>query len=203
MIIFDKQNPPKLEDMMNQVVQGDCLDVMRTMPDKCVDLVLTDPPYPDYWKQEYRYFEGILEFLKRFNCRQIIFWTAKEEFPLDYTAIHIWDKKVGAGSQYERIFERNGSKEYKVFRHYLINSTVAASFTGDTFWGHPSQKPKKLMQELVKKFSKEGDIILDPFAGSGSTLLAAKNMGRKYIGIEISPDYCKIAEDRLRQDLLF
>ena len=57
---------------------------------------------------------------------QFIFWTSKEPFILDYTAIHIWDKKTGCGSEYERIFERNGNKNFKVFRgechrNFLIN----------------------------------------------------------------------------------
>ena len=137
------------DDFINKIICGDCLEVMKQIPDKLIDLVLTDPPYPDYYKEEYKYFDGILEILKKFSCKQLIFWSAKVDFPLDYTAIHIWDKKVGAGSWYERIFERNGSIEYKVYRYYLINSTVAASFTKDTFWEHPSQKPIKLIEKII------------------------------------------------------
>ena len=136
--------------MSSKLYLGDCLDIMRTLPDKSVDAVITDPPYPDYYVAEYKYFDGILEPLKELDCRQLIFWSAKVEFPLDYSAIHIWDKKTGCGSEYERIFERNGHKNWKMFRHYLINSTVAASFTGDTFTGHKSQKPIKLIRELIE-----------------------------------------------------
>src|SRR3990167_3025616 len=131
----------KFEEMINQVIWGDCLEVMKSMPDKCVDLILTDPPYPDYYVEEYGYKEGIIDFLKGIPCRQFIFWSAKVDFPLDYTAIHIWDKKIGAGSQYERIYERNGGKEYKVFSYYTNNSTVAAQMTNDIKFDHPSQKP--------------------------------------------------------------
>ena len=59
------------------------------------------------------------------------------------------------------------------------------------------------MGHFVQLHSAPGDIILDPFAGSGTTLVAAKQLGRKYIGIEINSDYCRIAEDRLRQEELF
>ena len=190
------------EDFINKVIKGDCLEVMKGMPDKSVDLVLTDPPYPDYYKEEYKYFEGILEPLKKFNCKQIIFWTAKENFPLDYSAIHIWDKKCGVGSMYERIYERNGQKNFKVYRHYLINSDVAANYTGDTFWEHPSQKPIKLIKELILEHTKEGDTIFDPFLGSGTTAVACKQLKRNYIGIEISEKYCEIARQRLRQEVL-
>ena len=191
------------EDYINKVILGDCLEVMKGIPDKSIDLVLTDPPYPDYFQEEYQYKEGILNYLKTFDCRQIIFWTAKDNFPLNHTAIHIWDKKVGAGSWYERIFERNGGKEYKVFRHYLINSDVAAKFTRDTNFPHPSQKPLALIRELVSIFSNEGDIILDPFLGSGTTAVACKQLNRNFIGIEISEKYCEIARKRLEQEQLF
>ena len=178
---------------------GDCLEVMRSMPDKSVDAVITDPPYPDYYADEYLYREGLIDFLTELDCRQFVFWSAKVEFPLDYSAIHIWDKKTGCGSEYERIFERNGHKNWKMFRHYLINSTVAASFTGDTFTGHKSQKPLKLIRELIEKFTKEGDTIFDPFMGSGTTGVACVQTGRNFIGIEIDPTYFAIAERRIKE----
>src|SRR6476660_4792269 len=161
-----------------QIYLGDCLEILPSL--EPVDLVLTDPPYPDYYTGEYRYCDGILEPLRTVNCRQFIFWTSKGDFPLDYSAIHIWDKKTGCGSQYERVFERNGGAEYKVFRHYLINSTVAASYTGDFYSGHPSQKPIALILELIASF--RWDTVLDPFMGSGTTLRAAKDLGRRAIG---------------------
>ena len=167
------------------------------MPADSVDLVLTDPPYPDYYAEEYTYKEDNLNILLRYPCRQVVFWSAKEEFPLDYSAIHIWDKKCGCGSMYERIFERNGGVSFKVYRHYLINSTVAASYTGDQFTEHPSQKPIRLMLQLVYDYSKEGDLILDPFCGSGTICVAAKMLGRHYIGIDISEKYCEIARKRI------
>lgn len=68
---------------------------------------------------------------------------------------------------------------------------------------HPNQKPVPLMQWCIQNYSKETDVILDPFLGSGTTAVACKNLGRKFIGIEQSPEYCKIAEDRLRQEVLF
>ena len=67
---------------------------------------------------------------------------------------------------------------------------------------HPTQKPLRLMQELVELFTNIGEIILDPFMGSGTTLLAAKNLARKSIGIEIEEKYCEIAAKRLRQEVL-
>jgi len=187
-----------------KLIQGDCLEVMKTLPDNSVDAVVTDPPYPDYYKTEYQYVDGMIDFLNQFACRQLVFWTAKMPFPLDYTAIHIWDKKTGCGSEYERIFERNGHKNFKMFRHYLINSTVAASFTRDTFTGHKSQKPIALMRNLIEKFTKPGDTVFDPFMGSGTTGVACVQTGRHFIGIEKDPIYFKIATRRIEDtDPLF
>lgn len=193
---------PFYDDGKIRIYNDNFVSVLPLIADK-VDVIITDPPYPDYYIDEYKYYEGILNFLAAFDCRQLIFWTSKENFPLDYTAIHIWDKKTGCGSEYEKIYERNGQKNYKVFNHYLINSTVAANYTGDIFTGHKSQKPRTLMMELVEKFTKENDLILDTFMGSGSTLLAAKKLGRRAIGIEINEKWCEVAAKRLDQFELF
>jgi len=105
---------------------GKCEDVLPTLKPGSMDCIITDPPYPDYHVELYG--KADIRWLEAYPCRQLIFWSAKVDFPLDYSAIHIWDKKSGAGSQYERIFERNGHHNYNVYRYYLINSTVAASF---------------------------------------------------------------------------
>lgn len=63
---------------------------------------------------------------------------------------------------------------------------------------HPATFPNKLPYDFIQCFSPEGGIVLDPFVGSGTTLVAAKNLKRDYIGIDISPEYCKIAEQRLK-----
>ncbi len=65
---------------------------------------------------------------------------------------------------------------------------------------HPTEKPVLLMMELIRNSTNDGDIVLDPFAGSGSTLMAAKRLNRRYIGYEIDPDYYTIAVKRLREE---
>lgn len=173
---------------------GDCLEILPTL-DK-VDAVVTDPPYPDYHAKQYQFDPSAVA--KITIDRGVIFWSSKAEFPLQgYSAIHIWDKKTGAGSEYERIFEFGGNKNYKVFRHYLVNSTVAASFTGDKFYDHDSQKPIRLMNDLVARSTELKDIVLDPFMGSGTTGVACANLGRKFIGIEIERRYFDIACERI------
>lgn len=192
--------PPYYQDDYVTIYNANCLDIVGSL---APDVIITDPPYPDYYVDEYKYFDGILNFLTEFRCKQLIFWSARNEFPLSYSAIHIWDKRTGNNTtQYERIFERNGQKNYQMYRHYFINSTVAANYAHDVYTGHKSQKPQKLMKELIKKFSEPSDTILDPFMGSGSTLFAAKEMGRKAIGIELNKKWCEVAVDRLSQGIL-
>jgi site-specific DNA-methyltransferase (adenine-specific) len=67
---------------------------------------------------------------------------------------------------------------------------------------HPTQKPEGLLRQLIQQFSDAGETVIDPFMGSGTTLLAAKDLGRKAIGIEIEERYCEIAAKRLAQGVL-
>ena len=172
---------------------GDCLEILPTLGK--VDAVVTDPPYPDYFADEYQYDAGALSAL----CinRGMVFWTSKQAFPLAHTAIHIWDKKTGCGSEYERIFEIGGQRNYKVFRHYFINSTLAASLQKDVFTGHPSQKPIRLIKDVVKHITAHDEVVADYFMGSGTTGVACVQLGRKFIGIEIDEGYFDIACERI------
>jgi site-specific DNA-methyltransferase (adenine-specific)/modification methylase len=63
---------------------------------------------------------------------------------------------------------------------------------------HPTQKPIKLIKHLLQIHSNKNDLVLDPFLGSGTTAVACKELGRRYIGIEINPEYCEIARNRLK-----
>lgn len=80
---------------------------------------------------------------------------------------------------------------------------------GTSRWGyfgsslHPTEKPLPLISKLLSQFAEPGEVILDPFAGSGTTLRAAKDLGLKSIGIELEEKYCEIAANRLRQDVLW
>jgi len=65
-------------------------------------------------------------------------------------------------------------------------------------YGHPAMFPEELAERVIKLFSFRGDVVLDPFNGVGTTCVVANRLGRKYIGIDISEEYCKKAEERLQ-----
>lgn len=85
----------------------------------------------------------------------------------------------------------NGGGSAAVWTHHVVNG--ASMDRPD----HPCPKPLPLMRELVELFTDPGETILDPFAGSGTTLVAAKQLGRKAIGIELNEEWCQVAVDRL------
>jgi DNA modification methylase len=74
--------------------------------------------------------------------------------------------------------------------------------TGNERNGHPAPFPQQLAMDCISTWSNPGDLVLDPFSGSGTTAKAAKALGRRFIGLEVNPEYCAIAEQRLAQHVL-
>ena len=220
------------DDFINKIIQGDCLEVMKSLPDKCIDLVLTDPTYStptitsfgrkkvfnlgDLSIQEF-YFRSIKDEFERIlkpDGRVFIFCDDKY-YPIlfgvfyewEHKNLVIWDKgRIGMGNpfrkQHELIFYLNRETyEYKKSAGITHYPTIL-KYKQDSDKVHGAQKPLQLVKDLITGFSEEEQVIFDPFLGSGTTAIAAKQLGRNYIGIEISEKYCKIAEDRLRQEVL-
>lgn len=218
------------EDFLNKVIQGDCLEVMKQMPDKCVDLVLTDIPYdavnretnglrnldkgvadvltvplPELIKEILRVCKGSVYIfcgfeqispicnelgLKKINPRLII-WEKTNPSPMNGQVTWLSGVEPCVFGKFPNaVF--NSSCRNTVLRFPSGESKI-----------HPTQKPIELFKTLIDVSSNEGDLILDPFLGSGTTAVAAKQLGRNYIGIELSQKYVDIANERLKQDLLF
>jgi DNA modification methylase len=177
---------------------GDC----HKFQPPAFDLIVTDPPYPNVYQDEYGYFDGIIDFLDDYSCRQFVFWTVTEPFPLSFTAKHTWDKITGTYARYEYIYERNGdTKEYE-FKYQKYNNFIDAQFYRDVKTDHPSQKNVAHIKKLLSLFSKEGDVIYDPFMGSGTVGVAALQLQRLFVGVERKAEYFAIAEKRIKSAAL-
>ena len=117
----------------------------------------------------------------------------------------VWDKQPGLMDTDRTIttpIEMALTNCWKGFR--LVRCMWAGYMrdNGEKRYAHPTQKPSKVIDYCLNKASEVGNIILDPFLGSGTTLVCAKKLGRKAIGIEIEEKYCRIAVERLRQSVM-
>ena len=206
------------EDYINKIICGDCLEVMKEIPDKAVDIIVTDPPYGMEFQSNYRFTKHerivgddrypveILEEFKRIAKRAVyVFcrWDNLRELPPP-TSVLAWvknnwsmgDLKHEHGRQWEAICFYPQSEHEFITR---IPDVMKGDRSGNNL--HPTEKPVSVISRLIQ--ANIGDLILDPFLGSGTTAVACKELGRKFIGIEINPKYCEIALRRLAQEYLF
>lgn len=191
------------------IFHGDCREILPTLDP--VDLVLTDPPYGIAWDTQYSRFSkgrsnkqpvandcGELDLRFLFDSSEQIIFGANSLVLDRVGSLLIWDKRCDDGfaflSDGEAAYWSEGTGVY-------IHSVNAQRFRSTNGGHHPTQKPIELMRWCIKK-SKATGMICDPFMGSGTTLRAAKDLGRKAIGIELEEKYCEIAAERLRQGVL-
>ena len=217
----------------NQIICGDCLEVMKNWPDKCVDLIVVDPPFNvgkdygettndnriDYWKWiELRFKEAYR--ILRDDTRLYSFNTDKgmfefkpilEEIGFDYVQTLIWygPNLVGGRGRISSdwhymhepiILMRKGkrtpmiSSEFSNCYSVQVHIRPQSNFKEGRF--HIAEKPLSLLISILSRTP--GKIVCDFCCGVGTTCVAAKKLGRRYIGIDISPEYCRIAEERLK-----
>jgi len=177
------------------IYHGDCREILPLK----ADLLLSDPPYPGYEKGWA--VPDVAGILGSLTCTKVIFWPVLTPSPLRFhVAEHVWHKPNGQSRyQYERILvEGLAAADAKVFRVAAIlpNYSQYARECVD----HPTQKPLSLLIRLLSLYS--GDLVVDPFMGSGTTIEACKKVGRRAIGIEIEERYCEIAAKRCAQEVL-
>lgn len=209
---------------MKKLLQGDCLDSLKTLPDGSVDLILTDPPYyvgmthnaqkatftdlsmlKPFFTQVFGEFKRVAKqgafFYVFTDWRTVPFLQPIFSEVLDIKNLLVWDKIVGRVTpqyryQHELIlFATNGKTERRVHSGSIIREKSFSSGAHSTNVKiHPTQKPVELLERLILDGSDEGDTVLDCFMGSGSTGVACVKTGRKFIGMEIDEGYFKGAE---------
>ena len=192
---------------LNKIYNGDCLEYMKTVPDKYFDLVLTDPPYeigisynPIRQKHTKKEWDNniptneIFNEIMRVSKNQIIWGANYFNLPPSKGFI-IWDKKQSYDFSLAMCEYAYSSFDFPAKMYSYANR-------GDEEKLHPSMKPLKLMDFCIN-FALERDdnikSIFDPFSGSGTTLVSAKSKGLNYVGCELDKDYYEIINKRLSQ----
>lgn len=195
-----------------QIFLGDCREILPSLPK--VDLVLTDPPY------------GIGVSHK--NCAasridrrsdEVILWDIEQPYDAIKMVQAFCDKSIIWGANYFNCFNGKGgaivwdklqplpdSSQCEIASCSWLQKVSRyeqrwTNFVNSKETNHPTEKPVELMAWCLQLIPDAGT-ILDPFMGSGTTLRAAKDLGRKAIGIEIEEKYCEIAAKRLAQEVL-
>ena len=201
--------------LLGKIHNCDCLEFMRQLPDKCVDLVLTDPPY-GLPNENISLVKMAIKECSRVSKSQIYIFDWRYPLSLDdnkYAEL-IWEYGwiSGGRTKSEHFYPTHNSIHFcgeKVFRFDTKNGSIIkrgpglssprqCSFAKKS--GHPFEKPRALMQFLILRGSQIGDIILDPFSGSATTLVVANNLKRKWFGCELEPKYCEIANKRIEAE---
>ena len=214
------------KDKAGMMFDADCLDVMSKMDDGAVDFTLTDIPYDavnrdsnglrnlDKGNADIITF-NLDEFLKqvlRVTSNSICIFCGKEQF----SQIYKFFADIGKGTVRPIIWEKtnpspmNGQYIYlsgvemgvwykkqgaKTFNAHCKNTVF--HYPNGRSNLHPTEKNHALLEDLIKDNTNEGQTVFDPCCGSGSHCLVAKNLGRKYIGVELDEQYFDVAKGRL------
>ncbi|MGH8208451.1 MAG: DNA methyltransferase [Steroidobacteraceae bacterium] len=206
--------------LTQQVIQGDCKAVLPTLPDESVDFVLTDPPYLGRYKDRLGRtlanddnpaavvgaYAELYRVLKRDRfCISFYgypkldaFVHAWTEAGFDTVGHIVWPKPYISSTRFvgvahEAAYVLAKGRPQKPARP--LPDVQPWEYSGNK--AHPTEKAVSVLLPLIRSFSRPGDLVLDPFSGSGSTLVAAALSGRRYFGIELEAKYVELARRRL------
>ena len=177
--------------MNNKIIHADSFDYLPTMGDKSVDLIITDPPY-DLEEFEKKILHE--QFLRISKGAVIVFSPPENQWVLPADQYLFWIKPISTkntSKNYSRFVEMifvYGQGTWDASRHWSQYTNVFTDLV-DTSKIHPFRKPPSLLKRLILNHSKIGDVVLDPFFGSGTTLTEARENLRQYLGIELNKDY--------------
>lgn len=255
--IYQNELPKKYE---NKIICGDSLKVLKKLPDNCIDLMITSPPYnfgleydsdeddkkwEEYFAQLFKILDETIRVLKSggrmiINVQPLfsdyipthhivskhlldagmlwkgeIIWE-KNNYNCKYTAWGSWKSPSSPYLKYTwefiEIFCKDDlkhlgdSKDIDIndeeFKKWVIAKWSIAPERRMEEYEHPAMFPEKLVERCLKLFSFRNDVVLDVFNGAGTTTAVANNLGRKYLGIDISKKYCNTAKSRIQDKLL-
>ncbi|MFA7695593.1 MAG: site-specific DNA-methyltransferase [Methanoregula sp.] len=256
---FSKKNASLPEKFENQIICRDSEEVLKQLPNNCIDLVITSPPYnfgfgydtskdgidwDKYFQKLFVIFDECIRVLKHggriivniqplfsdyvpshhiisnhFMTKKMIWkgeilWE-KNNYNCKYCAWGSWKSPSSPYLKYTWEFleifakgdlKKEGSSD-KIdinddeFKKWVVAKWSISPEKKMVHYDHPAMFPEELVERALKLFSFEGDIILDPFNGVGTTCVVAKRFDRKYIGIDVSQKYCNIAKKRLKEVL--
>ncbi|MGI0023512.1 MAG: DNA methyltransferase [Nitrososphaera sp.] len=210
-------------EFVNKIITGDCIEVMKEIPRTSIDFTATDPPYlvryqsrdgrrivnddSSHWlrpafAEMYRVlkYDRFLLCFYGWNKVDLFFaaWKAAGFRPVGHL---VWKKDYHSNERFVRYSHESAyllAKGEPQLPRIALNDVLDWKYTGDEL--HPTQKPIMAILPIIMAFSNVGDIVLDPFLGSGTTAVAAQELGRRYIGIEIDPVYARKAQERLRRE---
>jgi site-specific DNA-methyltransferase (adenine-specific) len=204
----------------NYVLQGDCTEVLKALPSESVDLVVTDPPYFVRYRDRagrtiandedpasvLDAFTDVYRLLKPNTfCVSFYGWNHVDAFLAAWrrAGFHpvghiVWRKDYASSTGYLRARHEQAyllAKGRPAKPAEPLDDVRPWKYTGNV--RHPTEKDVSILRPLIESFSKAGDLVIDPFAGSGSTLVAAASAGRRYLGVELEQRYCELARERL------
>ncbi len=200
------------EHLINRIVCADCMDILRALPDKCVDLVLTDPPYGKGC-EDGKICRAGGRFAKYGN-EKFVAWDTPPQPEVFAEIFRVSKQQIIWGGNY---FSLPPTRCFNVWRKLTISEKLSfamceyawCSFDSNAkMWAfcpqdsnrfHPTQKPVALFARQIEEYTEPGALILDPFSGSGTTAIACHLLGRRFICIERDPDYHAASVERYRK----
>lgn len=214
---------PMPEGARNRIILGDCVDILKTIPAASVDFVLTDPPYLVSYKDRSGRtlknddnsawmkpaFAQIARVMKPDSLMLCFYgWQAVDHFMQAWKAAGL--KPVDHMVAYKgyissrRYFHRCHEQAFLLAKGNPLPPAkndmledVRARWIYTQNAHHPTEKPVSNLKQFIQCFCPAGGLVLDPFAGSGSSCVAAQQAGRDYLGIEIDPAYHSVAAQRV------
>lgn len=231
-----------IEKYLNKITCGDSYKLIKEMPDKSVDLIVTDPPYlientkagghsnlaKSIQGMNDELANGILtqgineeildEFMRVMKVPNIYIWCNHKQIPmyLDYfvnkhkcsfdiiiwvktNAMPLFNNKYLTDKEYCLYFRKGAYCNPQSYEEAKTVYFQPINIRDKQFFEHTTIKPINIIQTLIKNSSKENDVVLDCFMGSGTTAVACQETNRQFIGFEIEPKWVKVANDRLNK----